>query len=830
MSWLTIVRYLMVWYLTAQIITVAVLPLTVRVLRALPDRGYSFAKISGVLLVGVIYWLGFSYGLLRNERGGVWLALLLTGAVSWIVGWADIKNWWRTLRRDGRLGALFATELLFVLAFVGWALVRAYDPNVDHTEQPMDLMFMNSIWVSATYPPRDAWLAGYAIGYYYLGYWLLATVARLANTVPSIAYNLGQALWYGYLWIGSFGVVMNLLAWRFARPATMETMAEPTSSPRSRTPLISLVGGVLGGVAVAFVGNLQGILEWLYAQGVNVDALARWVDVRNFPESASQTGQWYIDFGWWWWRSSRVIEDVDLFGLHIEVIDEFPMFSYLLGDNHPHVLAMPIVLLVIALALNLLLLMTQSHGQAADTTDRDWRHWLPLDVADTVVYLVALGSLVFLNTWDFPPYWLLVVAVVLLGSGGAWRRTAIIGGVVVAGTVLLYLPYFLTAQSQAGGIIPNFFNPSRLPQFLVMFGSMLPALVGVILLGWQLARPKWRVVGWVAAPVLGLPVVFLVLSTTLSSTAWGQRALARLELPPDATTYVEIILQRWLSAPWTLLLVGLMLTLVMAVLVSILQKPLAAWSRSADVVFVMLLGATGLALVYAPEFVFLRDYFGSRMNTVFKFYYQGWLLFGLASAYLITVALNNLSRRFGAVQGVALVSLLLVIGCAIFPIAGVYSKTGGFSRSTPTFDSTAYVAQGVPDVMAAVAWVANNTTPDELVLEGMGGSYAAHHNRISTMTGRGTLLGWEGHEKQWRGEAYGQMAQGRKQAIEMIYRTATTREINEVLETWGIDYVFVGPAEIDMYGITPFRLEELAATMDTVFARGQVRIFRRREG
>src|SRR5690606_25631768 len=99
----------------------------------------------------------------------------------------------------------------------GWAIVRAYDPNADHTEQPMDLMFMNSIWASATYPPQDAWLAGYAISYYYLGYWLLTTVARIANTAPSIAYNVGQALWYGLLWSGCFGLVMNLVAWRYAR-------------------------------------------------------------------------------------------------------------------------------------------------------------------------------------------------------------------------------------------------------------------------------------------------------------------------------------------------------------------------------------------------------------------------------------------------------------------------------------------------------------------------------------------------------------------------------------------------------------------------------------
>ena len=43
-------------------------------------------------------------------------------------------------------------------------------------------------------------------------------------------------------------------------------------------------------------------------------------------------------------------------------------------------------------------------------------------------------------------------------------------------------------------------------------------------------------------------------------------------------------------------------------------------------------------------------------------------------------------------------------------------------------------------------------------------------------------------------------------------------------------YVFVGPAEIDSYGITSSRLDQIASEMDTVFSRGEVRIFRRREG
>lgn len=849
------------WYLALQLISLAALPFTFALFGNLPDRGYAFGKSVGVLAVGFLFWLGYSYGLLRNETGGAWLALILVAVMSWVIGRGVVAQFRHRTTWPINLRYVLGVELIFLALFALWALVRAYDPAVNHTEEPMDLMFMNSIWSSATYPPQDAWLGGYAISYYYFGYWLLTTLGRLAGQPPEIAYTLGQASWYGLLWIGCFGMGYNLLAQRYGK-----------GDGRAAT------GGVLAGLLVAAVGNLQAILEWLHANGFAVAGLAQWFGVRDFPDAAPQTGLWYISMDWWWWRPSRVISDRWLNGDHMEVIDEFPSFSYVLGDNHPHVLAMPFVLLMVALIFNLFLNRrrlalpvneeTQESAWLATVRQAPATVWalartlVPFGAVGLLSLIVTGGALVFLNTWDFPPYWLLLMVTVglliwrALGQVTALTDTmrwgqatvaAILSGVIlVIGLLALYWPYFLTAQSQAGGIVPNLFNPSRFPQFFLMFGFALLGIGALLGGAWQTLQPAQRLVkplhwlqlGVIAALVYGLPILFLLLSTLLATTVRGQSLLAaNLPLPDGATGYLPFILQRWSSQFGTFLIVGGLLILVLW----LSWRYLGLFGVSAEqddeqtraqvtTLFVLLLAAVGLLLAFAPEFVFLRDNFGTRMNTVFKFYYQAWLLFGLVLSYALVVALAKwkVTTPLGLGTNVcALLSLILALSGVIFPLAATYSKTGGFA-ATPTFDATAYLVQQGPAELAAAHWVRAHTPPDALVVEGKGASYYANYNRMSTLTGRPTLLGWDGHESQWRGQAYGEMAQGRVEALATLYHSLSPDEITQILNTWQIDYVYVGPTERSQYGITTQSERALALATDLAFEEGDVRIYQRR--
>ena len=100
---------------------------------------------------------------------------------------------------------------------------------------------------------------------------------------------------------------------------------------------------------------------------------------------------------------------------------------------------------------------------------------------------------------------------------------------------------------------------------------------------------------------------------------------------------------------------------------------------------------------------------------------------------------------------------------------------------------------------------------------------------LSAASGRATLLGWDGHESQWRGNAYGSMAQGRPEALDGVYRNSSVEGLQAVLDQWQIAYVVVGPAERAQYGMAPGVEERLGQVMDLVFQAGDFRVYRQRQ-
>jgi uncharacterized membrane protein len=250
--------------------------------------------------------------------------------------------------------------------------------------------------------------------------------------------------------------------------------------------------------------------------------------------------------------------------------------------------------------------------------------------------------------------------------------------------------------------------------------------------------------------------------------------------------------------------------------------------------FTVLMIGLAFILTLVPEFVYLRDLFGTRMNTVFKFYYQAWLLLALASAY----GLSRLAERGTALWlklPAWILAGVLILGSLWYPLAAIPSKADNFrvDRASgdprPTLDGLAYLRRANPGDMAAIEWLRANVAPDAVVLEATGGSYSPEGaERISMSTGNPTLLGWDFHERQWRGnEGYDKLAAGRPDAINQIYRTARTEELPGLLDQWGVDYVYIGGLERNKYGIGDAALARFDRALKLVYDKDGVRIYAR---
>jgi uncharacterized membrane protein len=212
------------------------------------------------------------------------------------------------------------------------------------------------------------------------------------------------------------------------------------------------------------------------------------------------------------------------------------------------------------------------------------------------------------------------------------------------------------------------------------------------------------------------------------------------------------------------------------------------------------------------------------MNTIFKFYFQAWVLMAVSSAFAIYWLGRHTAAGRGWLSPIfrAAFWLLLALGM-VYPVLGNAARVGNF-QPEPTLDGTAYLAAAQPSDYAAIAWLNENVEGAPVILEQPGGPYASYvyEGRVSALTGLPTLLGWPGHESQWRG-SYEVQAE-RAPVIETIYKTLDPDAAASLLDEYGVTYVFVGPAERSLYD--PRALQKFARFMRVVYENEGVTIYK----
>jgi YYY domain-containing protein len=878
---------ILIWWLVLQVVGLLALPLAAFLFQPLPDRGYAFSKSLGLLLLGYGAWLLAMLGL--GSFGPpllVALLLLLALLSGLLLRWhhgaplqpAALLGWLReVLRRRWRM--VLAYEALFALALLALVWVRSHavgfvGPHPWGTERPMDFAFFNAIRYSAAFPPADPWLAGFSINYYYFGYLIMAAVATLSGLEPAVAYNLSLAAIFALAALGVAGIVYNLIG--LSTSATTPDAADTPPRTPWRHHAARLLVPLLGVVLVLLAGNQAGALQVIVGnpQVVALDgpqltaAVAQALTSDDdsielpYPANTAEFGEITSlertnrleNFDWWWpsralWDSYPV-EHTD--EVRRYTITEFPYFSFWLGDMHPHVMALPFNVLALALALATLARPALPHfavGRAG---------WLELLLTGLI-----LGSLYTINSWDLPTYVLLYGGALLLLyvrlaaplTLAVWRQVGQQMLLVVLALILLFLPFHLTFHSLVGFraplldvpllgrltqmVAPFVADKSGLHAFLIIFGLAALPLLAFVLLSHH-ARPARPSAAATPDPEADPPEP--------SAAAGGGRLVlgqsggqAALQLEEQAAPLRRpawaLLLSPWL--PLALLVLGLLVGFPLLALAGI---AVVAFARALQVAgtaerFALLVVALGCAVLFGTELIYVRDVFegsSARMNTVFKFYYQVWLLWGTIAAFAVwwllrlahTPAAGHARRKI-AIYGMLGLFGLLLAGGLLYPAMTLREVV-----QTGTWHGLAGLTPREHDLSehAAVRWIRQNTAPDSVVLEMVGpggGSYNTEgYAAVSASTGRPTVLGWRGHQDQWRGgdDAARAELQPRLEQVETIYQTSDLNLARELLRRYGVDYVYVGTLERRAYD--PANLTKFAQLGTVVFEQGDVTIYR----
>ena len=808
---------ILAWLGLVEFVYLLSLPLAMFLFRPLPDRGIVLARILGLLLVSYFAWLIVSLGWAEFSRTAFYLGLLTLAILSGAILTFRARGIWVWVRQHWQV-LLFA-EVLFLVAFLAFVAVRAANPDLWHPwrggEKPMEFAYLNAVIRSTAMPPYDPWHSGGYLNYYYWGYFILAGLVRVTGILPAVAFNLAVPLFFALTLTGAYSVVYNLTeGLRRSQSSDGGSIPKDAGGPRHTASWLNrnlaVLAGLTAGLFASVIGNLDGIVQ--VAQG-------SW---RALTEGAAFPP---FDF----WRSSRMIpplEDLEPHPLafwlpdrisgHADVswhITEFPFFTFLFADLHPHMMVIPFTLLLIGLGLSLVA------GLKAGGIV-----W----VAASVLALgVTLGSLWAINSWDYPSY--LLLAVVLAGLASyflprtAKRRWAVgsaLIGAVLAISVLAFLPFHQSYETFQTGIEPSKWR-TPIHSFIGVHGLFL-FISGTFLLVrtrrtlvqiglWALRRRDPSEDAGVRNPRIRIPAA-VVLSGTAAAMYFA------------AAGY-------WTVAILVALAALAALTAVQEMMSSGIGRP---WSITP-----LVLAAMALAIGAGVDIVRIEGDIG-RMNTQFKYYLEMWVLLSLASAFFLWQLVVLHRKNFGWAKAMWTAVLLLFVGSSlIYTVMGAKSRIADrFSDGPITLNGAGYMTRAVhwekdrplvlKNDLEAIRWLQDNVRGSPVVLEAHGDQY--HWNsRISNYTGLPTVLGWPWHQIQQR-TAYDFLVRQRASVVTELYETWDVARAQDILDEYEITYIVVGELERAYYspaGLHKFQIMARSGILQPVFQNEGVVIYQR---
>jgi YYY domain-containing protein len=658
----------------------------------------------------------------------VWPAWLLSGIASSVVPFGNAALW--TTLVLGGAGSWWW----------GWrsgVLNRESLFHVAVAEAGFLAMFAGYVWFRG-YDPTIQWQEKLS------DLMMLASTMQAESMPPNDAWLAGEPINYYYAGYVPWAGIAKLVG---TTPAIAYNLALATVFASTVLTAIGVAANVIGHFYSLTMARVAGGLAALFMIFMATPWSVKTVYERR---DTVWNASWFEN----WWAATRQFD-----GGTQDAITEFPAFSFQLGDLHPHLLALPFTLLALAMAWMLAILPSK------DGQDSLRNQWGRIVLAGGVA-----GGLYAMNSWDLPVYLLIAIAGLLVGTG-TWSQRERVGGVVllVASALVLWLPFHWHFESPT----PSADNPvANAVENIPLVGGILASLT------------SWYGDATTIGQYTGLlGFAWVVALALIGWSLWERRNRNSDPLVTKVTLAVGgVILLLGLLVPMPLLLLaGLPIVVI-----------LHLWQRDSSLNptnVALTLFAAGFMLTIIPEIVYLLDVFNSRMNMVFKLYYQAWTLLALGAAISIVVLWDALRR-------VPVARIVLAASVAAMAVGGVSATTVGMHqwvnwRGVPDewigmdglhFLETQPGWEGEHD---AIAWLLENAGPDDVMLSAGGCEFTLDVGTTAAGSGVPSILGWEGHESQWH------LGQAR-------FREEITQRIEDINTLWET----LDPALLDRYGIT----------------------------
>ena len=813
------------WLLVLLIFGLASLPLSAWLFKGSGSAGFFLSQPLGLLTVSLVVWELSYINIFKFNRVFIIITLLLMAGVCY--GLPVLRrNLVDSLSKEYVIERITLEESVFSVALVLLCYFKGFLPDINGQEKFMDYGFIMSMLRGTRLPANDIWLSGYTINYYYFGQYIYALLIKLSGIKSSIGYNIAMC---------------SAIAVPFGMCYSIGCMLVETARDYGMrcSRIIRTLCGLLCAFTTIIFGNSHSFfydetsfgnkfLALFSKMGINVGKTTDFF----YPESTR-----YIGYN----PDSKMLPWIKNGGDY--TIEEFPFYSYLVGDLHAHVASSMVVLLILALCVAYIRSLSgktyefannsRTQGLVNFSTSKNGFLFSELKMLldpRLVAAAITLGIAQMTNYWDFLIYFIFLSMTILVIHArtsevftdiyGAiifvCSLAAILGSYLVAGDrpwLLIFLMLLVTLVTFAADV----FSPSALTRvsfgmsfiFLTAHIIALPFNVGFDMISNSLGKcvnhsslfQLFILYGTHVITALIFVVFVIIFKNWRFNTGDGKKKKRDTLIGQRGDTYPNGI-ARFLG------------------------------ERNLTDIFVVGMIAVAILLIIAPEIFYVRDiYTGGylRSNTMFKFTYAAMIILSMAISYGV-IRMCWMVTRKGQYSAVAFIlSIILTLNIILIP--GHYTVislnqrcNGSFSREQyKTLDGAAYLATytshetglmesgNLMNYYNCIEWFNSEVKGTPVILETYGESYK-DYDIVSAYTGLQTVIGWETHEWLWRykgivnpvtdllepdpeANVWDLYLDPRHEDVWRVYTSDDPGEIYDILNKYSVEYVIIGSME-----------------------------------